>query len=66
MLEVKDREGNPVLLMSTTAYRSLTSSQIEKIEAKVRIAHTHIPTLETIGGGSLRCMLAGIHVKRKS
>lgn len=66
MLEVKDREGNPVLLMSTTAYRSLTSSQIEKIKTKVRIAHTHIPTLETIGGGSLRCMLAGIHVKRKS
>jgi hypothetical protein len=66
MLEVKDREGNPVLLMSTTAFNCLTPSQIQKIEAKVRIAHTPIPTLETIGGGSLRCMLAGIHVKRKS
>ncbi|HCA83413.1 MAG TPA: amidinotransferase [Flavobacteriales bacterium] len=65
MLEVRDKNGKAVLLMSSTAFHSLDTGQITEIEKHVRIAHIAIPTIETLGGGSLRCMLAGIQIPRK-
>jgi hypothetical protein len=60
MLQVKNKDGIMYLLMSTTAYQSLTTIQIEKLEKYNTILHTNINTIETIGGGSVRCMLAEI------
>lgn len=58
VLEVNDRKGKPVLLMSETAFLNFTEAQKEIIRKKVRIAYCSIPTIEYYGGGSLRCMLA--------
>jgi hypothetical protein len=65
MLEVVNKEGQRYLVMSTTAHQSLTAEQIEKIENYAQILSVSIPTIETIGGGSARCMLAEIFLKKK-
>lgn len=61
MLEVYDSENNLFLLMSTTAFNSLEENQLNELSAFAKILHIPIPTIETLGGGSIRCMLAGIH-----
>ena len=50
----------PVLVMSTSAYDSLSKDQITKLEKYAKIIHTNLETIEKAGGGSARCMLAEI------
>jgi len=59
-LEVNDMDGNPKLIMSYTAYHALNEEQINLIQMKVKIVVVEIPTIETLGGGSARCMLLGV------
>ncbi len=59
MLQVGTPE-NHFLVMSRTAYKSLTSSQIALIEKHTQILDVPIDKIERIGGGSARCMLAEI------
>lgn len=56
VLQVQTPSG-PCLLMSETACQSLEPEQIQQIEAYTAIQALAIPTIEQIGGGSLRCML---------
>ena len=58
MLEVRGTDGEPLLLMSTTARQSLTAAQVAKLSSGTRIVTPGIPVIETIGGGSARCMVA--------
>lgn len=62
MLQLSNEQGEKFLVMSSTAYRSLTPEQIEKIT--VEHQNTIIPCplnmIEKIGGGSARCMMAEI------
>jgi len=60
MLEVTSSKGDKYLVMSSTAYNSLTSEQIEQINKHLKILHSPIPTIETLGGGSARCMMAEV------
>ncbi|MBL7778607.1 MAG: amidinotransferase [Chitinophagales bacterium] len=60
MLVVKNLTGKDFLLMSTTAFQSLMAAQISEIEKHCEILHCEIPIIETLGGGSVRCMLAEI------
>ena len=60
MLQVKNLRGEKFLIMSTQAYQSLQKEQVEAIEAFNPILHSPIPTIETNGGGSARCMMAEI------
>ena len=46
--------------MSSSAYNSLTKIQIKKIENHSEIIHSSLNTIESVGGGSARCMLAEI------
>ena len=46
--------------MSSKAYHSLNKSQINQIQQYVQILHSPIDTIETLGGGSARCMMAEI------
>lgn len=59
-LELTNAAGEQVLVMSTTAYRALQESQRLEIEKHARIIHSNLNTIETIGGGSARCMIAEI------
>jgi hypothetical protein len=66
MLQISNRDGEKFLAMSSQAYASLNIEQIRKIERYNNILHSDIKTIETAGGGSLRCMLAEIFFEKKS
>ena len=59
-LEVNDALGNPHLIMSSTAYNAFSIDEINRIQQVVNIIAVDIPTIESIGGGSARCMLLGV------
>ena len=60
MLELRNSTGEKLLVMSQTARQSLTPQQIAMLEQDVHILSPDIHTIETVGGGSARCMLAEI------
>ena len=63
MLQIKNADGELLLVMSDQAYQSLTAEQTQLLQKYNRIIHTSLLTIETVGGGSARCMLAEIFVK---
>jgi hypothetical protein len=66
MLELRTTSGTAVVAMSLTARESLTPQQRATIERLAGpIVAAPIPTIETLGGGSVRCMLAEIHLPKK-
>ncbi|KQC32959.1 amidinotransferase [Nonlabens sp. YIK11] len=65
MIQVKNSEGKKFLVMSNQAYESLTEAQINKLEKYNEIIHPDIKTIETLGGGSVRCMMAEVFLPRK-
>ena len=58
MLELRSLQGEPLLVMSSTAKASLTPRQAEILSTDMRLVVPHIPHIETAGGGSARCMMA--------
>ena len=64
MLELRTKNGDRVIAMSEQARESLDASQVEKIEANAGIVSTSIDKIENSAGGSVRCMLAEIHLPR--
>ena len=64
MLQVMNEDGELLLLMSTQAYQSLTVTQIEILQKHNRIINSSLITIETVGGGSARCMIAEIFLER--
>lgn len=60
MLEIKNDKGQKFTVMSDTAYHSLNKAQIKSIEKFTEILVPKIPTIEKLGGGSVRCMMAEI------
>ncbi len=66
MLEVQNSNGEQFLVMSSTAYHSLNKNQIDQIQEFVQILHSSIDTIETLGGGSARCMMAEIFLPNQS
>ncbi len=61
VLELRAADAASVLAMSATAHHSLGPAAIERLAATVnRIVATPIPTIEMLGGGSVRCMLAEV------
>jgi hypothetical protein len=64
MLELRDANGQPLLVMSRSAWESLDDAQRVLIESRTRPLVVDIGTIERVGGGSARCMLAEIHLPR--
>lgn len=64
MLQVQNDAGRQFLVMSETAYKSLTQDQIQKIEHYCEIIYADLNTIETNGGGSARCMLAEVFLPK--
>ena len=61
MLEVKSMKGEPLLVMSERAKRSLNDNQISALEKYCRILSADLEYIENNGGGSARCMMAEIY-----
>jgi hypothetical protein len=55
----------PYLVMSNSAYNSLSESQIKTIENHCPIIYSSLDTIEACGGGSARCMMAEIFLPKK-
>ena len=56
-------EDETILVMSEAAYASLTKEQLKKLNKhNDHLLGVAIPTIEKIGGGSARCMLAEVYL----
>lgn len=64
MLNVCNDKGEEYLVMSTAAYESLRPDQIEQIEKHAKILHSSLDTIEALGGGSARCMMAEVFLPK--
>lgn len=63
-LELQGAQGR-ILALSSRALRSLTSAQISLLQKSVELLPLDVPTIE-LAGGSVRCMLAGIHLTARA
>ena len=61
MLQLRNSKNERVLVMSNSAFTALTEEQLGLIRKhNEHIVHASIPTIERIGGGSARCMIAEV------
>ena len=60
MLAVTDANGKIVTVLSQSALDALRPEQISSLEKYGELLPIAIPTIERIGGGSVRCMMAEI------
>ena len=65
MLQVFDIAEKPYLIMSEQAHSSLNAAQLKSLEKYNPLIPIAIPTIEALGGGSTRCMMAEIHLINK-
>ena len=62
-IELHDKHGEKLLVLSTRAAQALTEEQRETLTRYARFVPLELPTIE-LGGGSARCMIATIHLPR--
>ncbi|MCZ2720623.1 arginine deiminase-related protein [Marinomonas sp. 15G1-11] len=65
ILHVKNDQGQPYIIMSQSAYNGFTSSQKAQLEKYGTLLPNPIETIEKIGGGSARCMIAEVFLPKK-
>jgi hypothetical protein len=63
LLELRSPRG-PLIAVSARAWAALAPAQRTQLERHGSILPARIPTIERLGGGSVRCMLAEIHLPR--
>jgi hypothetical protein len=65
VLELRAADGRSVLALSSTAREAFGPTAFARLAAAVdRVVVAAIPTIETLGGGSVRCMLAEVRLPR--
>jgi hypothetical protein len=62
VLELHNETGERYLAMSKSAFDGFTSEQRTALSEDKALVPLAIPTIEAIGGGSMRCMLAEIYL----
>jgi hypothetical protein len=65
MLELASPTANKLIALSTTALGSLNPAQRGILESHAALVPVSIPTIERVGGGGVRCMLAEIHLPKR-
>jgi len=60
-IELHNKHGEKLLVLSSRADRALTEGQRERLSRYARLVPLELPTIE-LGGGSARCMIATIHL----
>jgi len=64
-IELQDKDGEKLLVLSTRAGRVLTDDQRKRLSRYARLVPLELPIIE-LGGGSARCMMATIHLPPRS
>ena len=65
MLELRTSAGERLIAMSQQARESLDDSQLAVLEANGKVLSAPIENIESSAGGSVRCMLAEIHLPHR-
>jgi hypothetical protein len=60
MLQVQNHRHEKFVVMSEAAYLCLDEKQKDRLLAHGQLLHSPIPTIEKLGGGSVRCMMAEV------
>lgn len=60
LLQLRNRAGERLLVLSQTAHDGLSDPQRARLSRHGRLLPVVIPTIERIGGGSARCMIAEV------
>ncbi len=60
ILELQSINGNKLIVMSQSAYNAFSDSQKTQLAQHGKLIPIDVKTIETIGGGSVRCMLGEI------
>jgi hypothetical protein len=61
-IELHNRDGEKILLLSSRAHRALTEEQRKRLSRHARLILLDLRTIE-LAGGSARCMIATIHLQ---
>lgn len=64
ILQVLNNQGEPVTVMSQSAFEGFTDKQFDRIESYGEVVNAKINTIERIGGGSARCMMAEVFLPK--
>jgi hypothetical protein len=60
LIELRTADGKFIVVLSQNAYDSLTVAQRERLSTFGRLLPVDVATIECVGGGSVRCMLAEV------
>ncbi len=64
MLQVIGTNEERYIIMSNSAYESLTKQQKNQLEKHGKIIYSSLDTIEACGGGSARCMMAEVFLPK--
>ena len=64
MLQLLGKNNTSFLIMSQSAFDSLRTDQLSKLEKHTKIISSALQTIEACGGGSARCMMAEIFLPK--
>lgn len=65
MIQLKNTDDERKIVLSQTAFKSLSEKQIHRLENHGGLVTLPIPTIERVGGGSARCMIAELFLPQK-
>lgn len=61
LLQLRGADGKRYWVMSSRAHAAFTEAQKRALAADAQLIHAPLPTVESVGGGSARCMLAELY-----
>ena len=64
LLALATNGADPLIAMSEAAWQALAAPKRSRLERHGTIVATPIPTIERLGGGSVRCMIAEVFLPR--
>lgn len=64
ILQIRNGHGDPLIVMSKSAFEGFNLSQRKVLEKHGTLVPVDITTIETVGGGSARCMMAEVFLPR--
>jgi hypothetical protein len=61
VLQVMNDKGEECVVMSSRAYNGFSEKNRRALESRYHLLHSDLTTIENIGGGSARCLLAELY-----
>lgn len=65
IIHLRSKNGDPKIVMSQSAFDAFTDAQKETLKKYGELVPVAIPTIEAVGGGSARCVIAEVFPPRE-